>query len=138
MLKLKRLAKLAKKLIAFVSHTGKVVQKVILDMLKPQAEPNVAEEEAGRSATDQIVNFFEGYLKHLYPVFIDFNGELHFRRKYNNISPNVVLVIQHLFFTMEEPETGLQQLQLSMDAFSFLLSRITVDVLAALMTESSA
>lgn len=39
---------------------------------------------------------------------------------------------------MEELETGLQQLQFSMDAFSFLLSRITVDVLAALMTESSA
>lgn len=43
-------------------------------MLKPQGEPNVAEEEAGRSTTDQIVNFFEGYLKHLYHVFIDFNG----------------------------------------------------------------
>lgn len=97
-------------------------------MLKPQAEPNVAEEQSGWSTTDQIFNFFEGYL-----------AKLQHQPLTLSLSLNICTTIAPAqFFTVEEPETGLQQLQFSMDAFSFLLSRITVDVLTALMTESSA
>ena len=68
--------------ISFISHTSKVVLKIILNRLKLQAEKIIAEEQAGfragRSTTEQIFNLrilCEKYLQHqqdLYHVFIDF------------------------------------------------------------------
>ena len=68
--------------ISLISHPSKVILKVILNRLKPQAEKIIAEEQAGfragRSTTAQIFNLrilCEKYLQHqqdLYHVFIDF------------------------------------------------------------------
>ena len=72
--------------ISLISHSSKVMLKVILKRLKPQAEEIIAEEQAGfragRSTTEQIFNLrilCEKYLQHqqnLYHVFIDFNKSL--------------------------------------------------------------
>ena len=68
--------------ISLNSHPRKVMLKIILNRLKPQAEKIIAEEQAGfragRSTTEQIFNLRilrEKYLQHhqdLYHVFIDF------------------------------------------------------------------
>ena len=68
--------------ISLISHPSKVMLKVILNRLKPQAEKIIAEEQAGfgagKSTTEQIFNLrilCEKYLQHqqdLYHVFIDF------------------------------------------------------------------
>ena len=68
--------------ISLISHPSKVMLKIILNRLKPQAEHIIAEEQAGfragRSTTEQIFNLrilCEKYLQHqqnLYHVFIDF------------------------------------------------------------------
>ena len=68
--------------ISLISHPSKVLLKIILNRLKPQAERIIAEEQAsfraGRSTTEQIFNLrilCEKYLQHqqdLYHVFIDF------------------------------------------------------------------
>ena len=68
--------------ISLISHSSKVMLKVILNRLKPQAGEIIAEEQAGfragRSTTEQIFNLrilCEKYLQHqqsLYHVFIDF------------------------------------------------------------------
>ena len=68
--------------ISFISHSSRVMLKVILNRLKPQAEEIIAEEQAGcragRSTIEQIFNLrilYEKYLQHqqnLYHVFIDF------------------------------------------------------------------
>ena len=68
--------------ISLISHPSKVVLKIILNRLKPQAKKIIAEEQAGfragRSIVEQIFNlqiFCETYLEHLqdlYHVFIDF------------------------------------------------------------------
>ena len=68
--------------ISFISHSSKVMLKVILNRLKPQAEEITAEEQAefraGRSTTEQICSLriiCEKYLQHqqnLYHAFIDF------------------------------------------------------------------
>ena len=68
--------------ISLISHSSKVMLKVILNRLKLQAEEIIAEEQAGfragRSTTEQIFNLrilCEKYLLHqqnLYHVFIDF------------------------------------------------------------------
>ena len=68
--------------IGLVSHPSKVMLKVILNRLKPQAEKIIAEEQArfrvGRSTTELIFNLrilCEKYLQHqqdLYHVFRDF------------------------------------------------------------------
>ena len=68
--------------ISLISHPNKVMLKVVLNRLKPQAEKIIAEEQAGfragRSTTEQIFNLrilCEKYLQHqqdLYHVFIDF------------------------------------------------------------------
>ena len=70
------------KTISLISHSSKVMLKVILNRLKPQAEEIIAEEQAGfragRSTTEQIFNLrtlCEKYLQHqqnMYHVFIDF------------------------------------------------------------------
>ena len=69
-----------------ISHTSKVMLKIILNRLQPQAEEIIAEEQAGfrarRSTTEQIFNLrilCEKYLQHqqtLYHVFIDFKKGL--------------------------------------------------------------
>ena len=68
--------------IILISHPKKVVLKIILNRLKPQAEKITAEEQAGfragRNTTEKIFNLrilCEKYLQHqqdLYHVFIDF------------------------------------------------------------------
>ena len=68
--------------ISLINHPSKVMLKVILNRLKPQAEDIMAEEQAGfragHSTTEQIFNLrilCEKYLQHqedLYHVFIDF------------------------------------------------------------------
>ena len=68
--------------ISLISHPSKVMLKITLKRLKPQAEKIIAEEQAGfragRSTTEQIFNQripCEKYLQHqqdLYHVFIDF------------------------------------------------------------------
>ena len=101
--------------ISLISHSSKVMLKVILNRLKPQAEEIIAEEEAGlragRSTTEQIFNLrilCEKYLQHqqnLYHVFIDFKkafGRVWHAalwatmRKYN-ISANLVRTIEQLY-----------------------------------------
>ena len=72
--------------ISLISHSSKVMLKVILNRPKPQAEEIIAEEQAGfragRSTTEQIFNLrilCEKYLQHqqnLYHVFIDFKKSL--------------------------------------------------------------
>ena len=66
-----------------ISHPNKVILKIILNRLMPQAEKVIAEEQAdfraGRSTPEQIFNLrilCEKYLQHqqdLYHVFIDFD-----------------------------------------------------------------
>ena len=67
---------------SLISHPSKVMLKIILNRLKPQAEKIIAEEQAGfragRSTTEQIFNlrilckkYFQ-YQQDLYHVFIDF------------------------------------------------------------------
>ena len=68
--------------ISLISHLSKVMLKIILNRLKPQAEKIIAEEQAGfradRSTTEQISNLrilCDKYFQHqqdLYHVFIDF------------------------------------------------------------------
>ncbi|MEW8548188.1 MAG: reverse transcriptase domain-containing protein [Candidatus Thiodiazotropha sp.] len=70
---------------SLVSHSSKVMLKVILNKLKSQAEEIVAEEQAGfraeRSTTEQVFNLrilCEKYLQHqrnCYHVFIDFKKD---------------------------------------------------------------
>ena len=68
--------------VSLISHSSKVMLKVIMNRLKPQAEEITAEKQAGfgagRSTTEQVFNLrnrCEKYLQHqqnLYHVFIDF------------------------------------------------------------------
>ena len=68
--------------ISLISHPGKVMLKIILHRLKPQAEKIIAEEQAGfragRSTTEQIFSLqilCDKCLQHqqdLYHVLIDF------------------------------------------------------------------
>ena len=62
-----------------ISHPSKVVLKIILNRLKPQAEKVIAEEQAGFragwSTTEQIFNLrilCEKYIQHQQEVFVDF------------------------------------------------------------------
>ena len=101
--------------ISLISHSSKVMLKVILNRLKPQAEEIIAEEQAGfrarRSTTEQILNLrilCEKYLQHqqnLYHVYIDFKKAFDrvwhaalwaTMRKYN-ISANLVRTIEQLY-----------------------------------------
>ena len=72
--------------ISLISRSSKVILKVILNRLNPQAEEIIAEEQAGfrtgRSTTELIFKIrilLEKYLQHqpkLYHVFIDFKHTL--------------------------------------------------------------
>ena len=100
--------------ISLISHQSKVMLKIVLNRMKPQAEKITAEEQAGfrigRSTTEQIFNLpilCEKSLQHqqdLYHVFIDikkaFNRVWHAAlwatmKKYN-ISTNLIQVIKNL------------------------------------------
>ena len=101
--------------ISLISYSSKVMLKVILNRLKPQAEEIIAEEQAGcragRSTTEQIFNLrilCEKYLQHqqnLYHVFIDFkkafdrvwNAALWATMRKYNISANLVRTIEQLY-----------------------------------------
>ena len=101
--------------ISFISHPSKVMLKIILNRLKPEAEKIIAEEQAGfrpgRSTTEQIVNLrilCERYLQHqqdLYHVFIDFkkafdrvwHATLWATMRLYNINTNLINVIQNLY-----------------------------------------
>ena len=101
--------------ISLISHSSKVMLKVILNRLKPQAEEIIAKEQAGfragRSTTEQIFNLrilCGKYLQHqqnLYHVVIDFKKAFDrvwhaalwaTMRKYN-ISANLVRTIEQLY-----------------------------------------
>ena len=102
--------------INLISHQSKVMLKIILNRLKPQAENIIAEEQAGfrsghSSTTEHIFNLrilCDKYLQHqedLYHVFIDFNkafdkvwhAALWATMRKNNIGVNLVRAIEHLY-----------------------------------------
>ena len=97
-------------MIGLITHPSKVMLKIILNRLKPQAEKIIAEEQAGfrvgRNTTEQIFNLrilCEKYLQRqqdLYHVFIDFkkafdrvwHTPLWATMKKHNISTNLIQV----------------------------------------------
>ena len=101
--------------ISLISHPSKVMLKIILNRLKPQAEEILAEEQAGfrsgRSTVEQIFNLrllCEKHLQHqreLHHVFIDFKKA--FDRVWHdalwatmhkyNINANLIRVIETLY-----------------------------------------
>ena len=101
--------------ISLVSHPSKVMLKIILNRLKPQAEKIITEEQAdfraARSTTEQIFNLHilcEKYIQHqqdLYHVFIDFtmdfdmvwHAALWATMKKYNISTNLIQAINNLY-----------------------------------------
>ena len=101
--------------ISLISPPSKVMLKVILNRLQPQAEEIIAEEQAGfragRSTTEQIFNLrilCEKYLQHqqnLYHVFIDFkkafdrvgHEALWATMRKNNINASIIRVIENLY-----------------------------------------
>ncbi|WP_419624584.1 RNA-directed DNA polymerase, partial [Thiolapillus sp.] len=101
--------------ISLISHPRKVMLKIILSRLKPQAEKIIAEEQAGfragRSTIEQIFNLrilCEKYLQHqqdLYHVFIDFkkafdrvwHAALWATMKKYDIGTNLMQVIKNLY-----------------------------------------
>ena len=101
--------------ISLTSHPRKVMLKIILNRLKPQAEKITAEEladfRAGRSTTEQIFNprtLCEKYLQHqqgLYYVSLDikkafdrmWHAALWAAMKNYNISANLIRVIKHFY-----------------------------------------
>ena len=101
--------------ISLISHPRKVMLKIILNGLQPQAEEIIVEEQvgfrAGRSTTDQIFNLrilCEKYLQHqqiLYHVFEDFKKAFDTvwhealwatMRKYN-INASIIRAIENLY-----------------------------------------
>ena len=101
--------------ISLISHPSKIMLKVILNRLKPQAEKIIAEEQAGfrpgRSTVEQVCNLrilCEKYLQHqqdLYHVFIDFkkafdrvwHAALWATMNVYSINANLIRVIQNLY-----------------------------------------
>ena len=101
--------------IGLISHLSKVMLKIILNRLQPQAEEIIAEEQAGfragRSTTEQIFNLRilgEKYPQHqqnLYHVFIDFKKAFDrvwhetlwaTMRKYN-LNASIIRAIENLY-----------------------------------------
>ena len=107
--------------ISLISHPSKVMLKIILHRLKPEAEKIIAEEQAGfrpgRSTTEQIFNLrilCERYLQHqqdLYHVFIDFkkafdrvwHAALWATMRLYNINTNLINAIQNLYDKATSP-----------------------------------
>ena len=101
--------------ISLISHASKVMLKVILNRLKPEAENIIAEEQAGfrvgRSTTEQILNLrvlCEKYQQHqrdIYHIFIYFKNAFDrawhaalwaTMRRYN-ITADIIRVVQSLY-----------------------------------------
>ena len=101
--------------ISLISHASKLMLKIILNRLKPQAEKIIAEEQAsfrpGRSTTEQIFNLrilWERCLQHqqdLFHVFVDFktvfdrvwHAALWSTMKLYNINANLIRLIESLY-----------------------------------------
>ena len=101
--------------ISLITHPSKVILKIILNRLNPEAEKIIAEEQAGfrsgRSTTEQIFNLrilCERYLQHqqdLYHVFMDFkkafdrvwHSALWATMRLYNINTNLINTIQNLY-----------------------------------------
>ena len=101
-------------MISLISHASKVMLKIVLNRLKPEAVKIIADEQAGfragRSTTEQIFNLqilCEKCFQHqqdLYHVFIDFkkafdrvwHAALWATMKKYNISTNCIWVIKNL------------------------------------------
>ena len=101
--------------INLISHASKVMLKILLNRLNPQAETIIVEEQAGfrpgRSTTEQIFNLrilCERYLQHqqdLFHVFVDFkkafdriwHAALSSTMKLYNINANLIKVIESLY-----------------------------------------
>ena len=102
--------------ISLIIHQSKVMLKIILNRLKPDAEKIIAEEQTGfrpgRSTTEQIFNpriLCERYLHHqqdLYHVFIDFkkafdrvwHAALWETMRLYNINTNLINEIRNLYY----------------------------------------
>ena len=100
--------------ISLISHPSKVMLKIILNRLQPQAEEIIAEEQAdfraGRSTIEQIFNlriFCEKYLQHqqnLYHVFTDikkafdrvWHKALWATMRKHNINASIIRAIENL------------------------------------------
>ena len=108
--------------ISLISHPSKVMLKIILNRIQPQAEEIIAEEQAGfragRSTTEQIFNLrilCEKYLQHqqnLYHGFIDFKKAFDrvwhealwaTMRKYN-INASIIRAIENLYDKVKNDE----------------------------------
>ena len=101
--------------IILISHASKVMLKILLNRLTPQAETIIVEEQAGfrpgRSTTEQIFSLrilCEKYLQHqqdLFHVFVDFkkafdrvwHAALWSTMKLCNMNANVIRVIESLY-----------------------------------------
>ena len=101
--------------ISLISHASKIMLRIILNRLRPQAEEIIAEEQAGfregRSTTEQIFNLrllCEKHLQHqqeLYHVFVDFkkafdrvwHEALWATMKKINIGKRLISTIQQLY-----------------------------------------
>ena len=101
--------------ISLISHPSKVMLRILLNRLKPQAEEIKEEEQAGfragRSTTEQIFNLrilYEKYLQHqqsLYHVFVDFkkafdrvwHAALWAIMRLYNINGNLIRTIECLY-----------------------------------------
>ena len=102
-------------IISLISHPSKVMLRILLNKLKPQAEEIIKEEEAGfragRSTTEQIFNLrivCEKYPQHqpsLYHVFVDFkkafgrvwHAALWATIRLHNINDNLIRAIECLY-----------------------------------------
>ena len=101
--------------VSLISHASKVMLKILLNRLTPQAETIIVEEQVGfrpgRSATEQIFSLrilCERYLQHqqdLFHVFVDFkkafdrvwHAALWSTMKLYNINANLIKVIESLY-----------------------------------------
>ena len=101
--------------ISLICHPSKVMLKIVLNRLNPQAEKIIAEEQAGfrprRSTTEQVFNLriiCERYLQHqqdLYHVFVDFkkafdrvwHAALWSTMRLYNINTNLTRAIENLY-----------------------------------------
>ena len=101
--------------INLICHPNKVMLKILLNRLKPQAEWIITEEQAGfragRSTTEQIFNLriiCERYIQHqqdLYHVFVDFkkafdrvwHAALWATMNLYNINGNIIKLIKNLY-----------------------------------------
>ena len=101
--------------VSLISHPSKVMLRILLNRLKPQAEEIIKEEQAGfraeRSTTEQIFSIrilCEKYLQHqqsLYHVFVDFktafdrvwHAALWATMRLYNINDNLIRTIKCLY-----------------------------------------